>query len=88
MGMKWPKRIHKLGAVFLLNLSSHYQMYIAEYLFTKTDDYFESLSETTVLTCQMYISGFRPFECTCNGVILRKEDWVRICFTNFIPRAS
>lgn len=48
-------------AVFLLNLSSHDHIYIVNYLFTTRDDYFENQEETTVLACEMFNSGFRPW---------------------------
>ena len=48
-------------AVFVFNSSLHYHIYILKYLFTSRDDYFENLRETTVLACEMFTSGCRPW---------------------------
>ena len=47
--------------VFVFNLSSHYHIYIVKYLFTSRDDYFENLSNTPVVACEMFTSGCRPW---------------------------
>ena len=50
MNRKWP--------VFLFNLSS--QSHLHCYLLSRRNDYFENLSKTPVLTCEMFISGLCP----------------------------
>ena len=48
-------------AVFLFNLSSHYPIYIVKFLFTSRDHSFENMVDTTVLACEMFTSGCRPW---------------------------
>ena len=58
--------IAKIGSLardvfFLFNFSSHYHFYIVRNLFTSRDDYLQNLGETTVVACEMFTSGFRPW---------------------------
>ena len=57
----WATDGNRKCAVFVFNSSSHYHIYIFKYLFTSRDDYFENLRETTVLACEMFTSGCRPW---------------------------
>ena len=57
----WATDGNRKCAVFVFNLSSHYHIYIVEYLFTSRDDYFENLRNTTVLAYEMFTSGCRPW---------------------------
>ena len=40
---------NRKGAIFLFNWSSQYHIYIAKYLYTSRDDWFENLGEIAVL---------------------------------------
>ena len=48
-------------AVFVFNLSSHFHINVAKSVFTSRYDQFENLRETTVLACEMFTSGCRPW---------------------------
>ena len=43
------------------NFSSHYHINVVKSLFTSRYDQFENLRETTVLACEMFTSGRRPW---------------------------
>lgn len=45
MWLFWATDSDQKSSVFPLNLSSHYHILIAKYLFTREDYYFENLSE-------------------------------------------
>ena len=45
----WARDDHRKWLVFLFNLSSHYHIYIANYLSSSTDNKFENEGETTVM---------------------------------------
>ena len=47
--------------VFLFNLSLYHHIYILKSLFSSRDDLLENLAETTVLACEMFTSGCRPW---------------------------
>ncbi|KAK2570712.1 Midasin [Acropora cervicornis] len=49
-----------LLAPFVAGISQYY-IYIVKYLCTSTDDWVGNLGKTTVLTCEMLSSGFRPW---------------------------
>ena len=55
----WATDGNRKCSVFVFKLSSQYQIYIVEYLFTSRDNYFENLRETAVLACEMFTSGCR-----------------------------
>ena len=42
-------------------LSSQCHIYLVQYLFNNRDDWFENLGETTVLSCERLLSGFRSW---------------------------
>ena len=60
----WATDGNQKRAVFSVNLSCLHTItftpLIAKYLFTRENDYFENLSETTDLPSEMFISGLRP----------------------------
>ena len=83
--------------IFLFYLSSHYHIYIFKSLCTSTDDEFENLGETNVLTCKMFTSGCRPWlknvACLSSLVlpwcvhvvcILIQNFWLFQIITNFV----
>ena len=57
----WTTDGNRKFPVFLFNLYWHHHIFIAKYLFTSTNDWFEKVGETTVLANEKFSSGFRPW---------------------------
>ena len=73
---------NRKSAVFLFNLFSHYHIFIVESLFTCRDVYFENLGKTTVLACELFTSGCRPWlkNVAClSSLMLDQARYPQIC---------
>ena len=57
----WATDGNRKCAVFVFNFSSHYHINVVKSLFASRYDQFENLRETTVLACEMFTSGVRPW---------------------------
>ena len=57
----WATDGNRKCAVFVFNLSSHFHINVAKSVFISRYDQFENLRETTVLACEMFTSGCRPW---------------------------
>ena len=57
----WATDGNRKCAVFVFIFSSHYYIDVVKSLFTSRYNQFENLRETTVLACEMFTSGCRPW---------------------------
>ena len=57
----WATDGNRKCAVFVFNFSSHYHINVVKSLFTSRYDQCENLRGTTVLACEMFTYGVRPW---------------------------